>query len=251
MIDAVAGTVALGAEVWTLDLALAKPVTTADDAHGLLEALPEAGVPLERLDDVEPVRRPYGRETIEAIFAAVPSELPCRTLIGRGKKNQGFVSARFCRPVEVGAGSVNIISVQTGRRKALIATSLAGLVEEFLADGRVGWGFVDRWEIYQGQRMPGTINDRLDGVFWANAFSTAYVEAIGENLLLSIPWAQVKRTPGGVMTWLYDDPGVIPTDLVERRHNARRTIGEEKFLARRWGGLPQLGKNGPESATRL
>lgn len=250
MVGAVPNTVTLGAEVWALDLALMKPVTTAAEAHELLEALAGAGVTLERLDDVEPVRRSYGRETIEDIFAAGPSELPCRTLIGRGKKNQGFVSARFCRPVELGGGSVNIISVQTGRQRPQVATGLASTAEKFLADGRIGWGFVDRWEVYQGQRMPGTINDRLDGVFWANAYSTAYIEALGEDHLLSVPWARTKRTPGGIMTWLYGDPGVLPRDLIERRHEARRAIGEERFLAGRWEGLPQLGRNGPDSAIR-
>jgi hypothetical protein len=249
MVDAVADTVTLGAEIWTLDLALTKPVTTAGMAYDLLETIARAGVPLERLDDVEPVRRPYSQATIEDIFAAVPSELPCRSLIGRGKKNQGFLSARFCRPGDAGAGSVNIISVQTGRQKAKIATRLSSIAEEFLADGRIGWGFVDRREVYQGQQMPGTINDRLDGVFWANAFGMAYVEAIGEDLLLSIPWARFKRTPSGIMTWLYDDPGVVPTDLIERRHDARRAIGEEKFSAGRWQGLPQLGRNGADPAT--
>lgn len=145
---------------------------------------------------------------------------------------------------------MNIISVQTGRQKSQIAAGLAALAEQFLAEGRIGWGFVDRWEVYKGQRMPGTINDRLDGVFWSNAFSTAYVNAIGEETLLSIPWARYNRTPNGIMTWLYDDPGEVPTDLIERRHEARRTLGEEKFLAGRWEGLPQLGRIGPDSAER-
>jgi hypothetical protein len=238
----VAGMVTLGPEVWALDLALTKPVTTGAELYEFLEVLGNAGFPLERIDDVEPVRRPYCLETIEDIFAAVPPEMPCRSLIGRRKKNQGFVSARCCRPVAPGVGSVSIISIQTGLQKAQIATGLAKIVEEFLAEGWIGWGFVDRWEVYQGQRLPGTINDRLDGVFWVNAFSTAFVNAIGESLLLSLPWARVGRTPGGVMTWLYDDPGMLPVDLIERRHNARRAIGEEKFLAGRWKGLPQLGK---------
>ena len=54
MVDVVAGTVTLGAEVWTLDLALMKPVTTAVEAYDLFEVLAGAGVPIERLDDVAP-----------------------------------------------------------------------------------------------------------------------------------------------------------------------------------------------------
>lgn len=241
MVVAVAGTVTLDTEVWTLDLALTKPVTTAAEAYELLAKLVDGGVPLERIDDVEPVRRPFCKQTIEEIFAAVPSAMPCRTLIGRGKKNQGFVSARCCRPAEDGASSVNIISVQTGRQRAQIATRLAAIAEDFLAEGRIGWGFVDRHDVYQGQRMPGTFNDRLDGVFWVNAYSTTYVDALGEDVLLSVPWARVKRTANGIMAWLYDDPGVLPADLIDRRHEARRTVGEEKFLPGRWEGLPQLG----------
>jgi hypothetical protein len=90
MVDAMAGTVTLGAEVWTLDLALMKPVTTAVEAYGLLEALAAAGVPLERLDDVEPVRRPYCQQTVEDIFASGPSELPCRILTGRGRRTRAL-----------------------------------------------------------------------------------------------------------------------------------------------------------------
>jgi hypothetical protein len=95
---------------------------------------------------------------------------------------------------------------------------------------------VDRWDVYVGQQALGSVNDRLDGIFWANAFGTAYIEAIGENVLMSVPWSRVERTPNGLIAWLYDDPGELPADLIERRHEARRIWARKSSWPGAWSG---------------
>ncbi|MGA6981057.1 MAG: hypothetical protein WBZ11_05845 [Candidatus Sulfotelmatobacter sp.] len=135
----------------------------------LLDEMNSAGLSLNRLDDVEPVRRAYSEATVTDLLTVPPvtRELPCRNLLGRGERSH--VGIRACVPLELGRGSVNIVDITVNRARKREMNLLAGFFEgDFFARHDVAYACLDTWPEYLRQHVAGTINDRLPGVFWLN-----------------------------------------------------------------------------------
>jgi hypothetical protein len=88
-------------------LSMAFDAVLSDPARlfALLDEIDSAGLSLNRLDDVEPVRKVYSETTVRELLT-VTRELPCRNLLGRGERSH--IGIRACVPVQQGRGSANI-----------------------------------------------------------------------------------------------------------------------------------------------
>lgn len=118
---------------------------------------------------------------------------------------------------------------------------LEGFFEgDFFARHDVAYACLDTWPEYFRQHVPGTINDRLPGIFWLNWLSGGYVEAIGEDVVLSLPWFKTARPSGGLACWLYESLGDVPDDRAERVVQFETALGRGKFVKNGWENLPQL-----------
>ena len=118
---------------------------------------------------------------------------------------------------------------------------LEGFFEgDFFARHDVAYACLETWPEYYRQHVRGTINDRLPGIFWLNWLSGRYVEAIGEDLVLSLPWFKTARLPGGLACWLYESLADVPDDRAERVVQFETALGRGKFVKNGWENLPQL-----------
>lgn len=219
------------------DAVLADPVRLL----ALLDEMDSAGLSLNRLDDVEPARRPYSAATVRDLLTIPPvtRELPCRNLLGRGERSH--VGIRACIPPEPGRGSANIVDITVNRARKREMDLLAGFFEgDFFARHHVAYACLDTWPEYLRQHVAGTINDRLPGVFWQNWLSSRYVAAIGEDAVMSLPWFKTVRLSGGLTCWLYEDLGDVPDDRADRVEQFETALGQEKFVKNGWEKLPQL-----------
>lgn len=118
---------------------------------------------------------------------------------------------------------------------------LAGFFEgDFFDRHNVAYAFLDTWPEYIKQYVAGTINQRLPGIFWLNWMAHRYVDAIGEDVLLGLPWFKTARFSGGLVGWLHERVDDIPADLAERVVQFETVLGSEKFATSRWENLPQL-----------
>jgi hypothetical protein len=228
---------------WQLYLAFNEPLTDPDVLFEIIEDVRSAGLILDRLDNVEPVRRPCSRDTLAEILQALTPDAPCRAPIGRGP-NGTYLIVRACEPTTSGEGSANLVQVIMRPTKRLPIQLFVELGRRYLKEGRVAYACVDRDETILGQHSFGTINDRLPGVFWMNMFGPAYVDALGASLALA-PWDKTEElTNGAVIARVYESPLAPPQDLWERRAAVRSALGEEKFVAKRWSNQPKLGLYG-------
>ena len=102
-----------------LYLWMAFDAVLADPARlfALLDEIDSAGLSLNRLDDVEPVRKVYSEATVRELLTVPPvtRELPCRNLLGRGERSH--IGIRAWVPVEQGRGSVNIVDITVNRAR--------------------------------------------------------------------------------------------------------------------------------------
>ena len=226
-----------------LYLSMAFDAILTDPARlfGLLDEIGSAGLSLNRLDDVEPVRQVYSEATVRELLTVPPvtRELPCRNLIGRGERAR--LGIRACVPVEQGRGSVNLVGITVNRARKRDMSLLAGFFEgDFFARHNVAYACLDTWPEYLRQHVTGTINDRLPGIFWLNWLSGRYVGAIGEDVVLGLPWFKTARLSGGLACWLYESLGKVPEDRAERVVQFEAVLGHEKFVQNGWENLPQL-----------
>jgi hypothetical protein len=207
----------------------------------LLDEINSVGLSLNRLDDVEPARKAYSEATVRELLTLPPVtiELPCRNLIGRGERSR--IGIRACIPVGQDRGSANIVGITVNRARQREKRLLAGFFEgDFFARHEVAYAFLDRWPEYVRQHVAGTINDRLPGVFWLNWLSGRYVEAMGQDVLLSLPWFKTARLSDGLACWLYQHLDEVPDDMAERVVHFETVLGREKFVKNEWENLPQL-----------
>lgn len=207
----------------------------------LLDEMNSAGLSLHRLDDVEPARRAYSEATVRDLLTIPPvtRELPCRNLLARGERS--YVGIRACIPLELGQGSANVVDITVNRARNREMDLLAGFFEsDFFARHDVAYACLDTWPEYVRQHVAGTINDRLPGIFWLNWLSGRYVDAIGEDVILSLPWFKTARLSSGLTCWLYGDLGDVPEDRAERVVQFETALGPEKFVKNGWENLPQL-----------
>ena len=226
-----------------LFLSMAFDVSLTDPKRllALLDDMGSAGLNLSRLDDVEPARKVYSEATITDLLTIPPvsKELPCRNLLGRGDRSH--VGIRACIPREPGRGSANIVDVTMNRPRKQDMGLLAGFFEgEFFARHGVAYACLDTWPEFARQHVAGTINDRLPGVFWLNWLSGRYVEAIGEDVILSLPWFRTTHRAGGLICRLYEDLGSVPDDRAALVDQFETDLGREKFVKGGWVTLPQL-----------
>jgi hypothetical protein len=226
-----------------LFLSMAFDVGLTDPARllAVLDDMDSAGLNLSRLDDIEPARKVYSEATITDLLTIPPvsKELPCRNLLGRGERSH--IGIRACIPREPGGGSANIVDVTMNRPMKRDMSILAAFFEgDFFARHDVAYACLDTWPEYARQHVAGTINDRLPGVFWLNWLSRRYVEAIGEGVILSLPWFRATRRAGGLTCWLYEGLGEVPDDRAERVDQFETDLGREKFVKSGWENLPQL-----------
>jgi hypothetical protein len=219
-------------------------LTDAKRLWALLDEIDSAGLGLSRLDDVEPVRKAFSEATVKELFTpGVTPELPCRSLIGRGKRIT--LGVRACMPDEQGQPSVNTVGITLDRPKAGDLSLLRGFFDgDFFGRHRVAYAFVDTRSERFRQHVAGGINDRLPGIFWLNWLSGRYVEAIGEGVLLSLPWYRTAHLQEGLACWLYEDLNDPPADRVQRIHDVKTGLGEEKFVDGGWPNIPQLAVSG-------
>ncbi len=210
----------------------------------LLDEIDSAGLGLSRLDDVEPVRKAFSEATVREIFTPpVTPELPCRTLTGLGKR--AMVSIRACMPSGDGRPSGNVISITLDRPRQEDLSLLVGFFcGNFLCRHRVAYATVDTWPESFKQHVAGTLNDRLPGILWLNWLSGRYVDAIGEDVLLGLPWHRTAHLQGGIACWLYEDLNDVPDDLAQRVRDLKVGLGEEKFVKGGWQNIPQLAVSG-------
>jgi hypothetical protein len=214
----------------------------------VLEAMATAGFPMERIDDHEPVRRPCSGEVVRSLLTEPPVtlEMPCRSLVARGNKTMAYI--RACRPTVPGGGSVNVVVLTIRQSGAARVNALVGIAEALLAERLLGHACVDLDTEQRRQHVKGTINDRLPGVFWANVFSSRYLDAIGTPAFQRAPWSRVRTVPNGAIAYLYDDPLDPPADLYARIEAAKAALGAEKFAKGGWAQRPILGQ-GPSQGT--
>ena len=208
----------------------------------VLEAMATAGFAMQRIDDREPVRRPCSAEVVRSLLTERPvtPEMPCRGLVARGTKTMAYL--RACRPTVPGGGSVNVVVLTSRQSGAGRVNALAGVAEVLLAERLLGHACVDLGTERRRQHVKGAINDRLPGVFWANVFSSRYLDAIGTPAFGRAPWSRVRTVPNGAIAYLYDDPLGSPADLGERIEAARVALGAEKFAKGGWAQRPILGR---------
>jgi hypothetical protein len=219
------------------DTVLAEPARLI----ALLNEMDSAGLSVNRLDDVEPVRKTYSEATVRDLLSRPPvtRELPCRNLLGRGERS--LIGIRACVPVEQGRGSANIVDITVDRARQREISLLARFFEgDFFARHNVAYAFLDTWPEYVRQHVAGTINDRLPGIFWLNWLSGRYVEAIGQDAVLDLPWFETTRVSGGLACWLYRGLGDVPDDRADRVVRFETVLGREKFVKNGWENLPQL-----------
>jgi hypothetical protein len=232
----------MSTDPWRLLMAFDEVLTEPSRLSRVLDAMATAGFPMQRIDDHEPVRRPCSQEVVHSLLTERPItlEMPCRGLVARGNKTMAFVHA--CRPTEPGGGSVNVVSLRTRHSGASRVNTLVDLAEALLADRLLGYGCVDLNSEFRLQHVKGTINDRLPGVFWANVFSSRYLDAIGTLAFERAPWSSLRTMPNGVIAYLYDDPLSPPADLRDRIAAAGSALGAEKFANGAWPQLPIMGR---------
>jgi len=227
----------------TLFMWMAFDAVLTDPARlaSLLDEMDSAGLSVSRIDDVEPVRKAYSKTTVTELLTVPPvtRELPCRNLIGRGER--ATFGIRACVPREDSQGSVNVVDVTLKRPRQRDLSLLAGFFEgDFFARHNVAYAFLDTWSEYVKQHEAGTINQRLPGIFWLNWLSGRYVEAIGEDVIMGLPWFKTARLSGGLACWLYQGMDDVPSDRSERVVQFEAVMGREKFAKNGWENLPQL-----------
>ena len=215
-------------------------LTDPERLFGLLNEIDAAGLNLTRIDDVEPVRKAYSQSTVRDLLTVPPitPELPCRSLIVRGERS--LIGIRACMSVKP-RGSVNITDITMKRpRRSDKDTLLAFFSNDFFSRHSVAYAFLDRWPEYVKQHVAGTINERLPGIFWLNWISRRYIEAIGEDLIRSLPWIRMASVSDGLTCWLYDSIEDVPEDLTDRVTRIETILGPEKFVKGGWQNIPQL-----------
>ncbi len=232
----------MSTDSWELLAAIDEVLTEPSRLCSVLDAMATAGFPMERIDDHEPVRRPCSREVVHSLLTEPPItlEMPCAGLVARGNKTMAYLHA--CRPTKPGGGSVNVVDLTTRHSGASRVNALVDLAEALLAERFLGHACVDLETELRRQHVKGTINDRLPGVFWANVFSSRYLDAIGTSTFERAPWSRVRTVPNGAIAYLYDDPLDPPADLRDRIEAARAALGTEKFAKGAWPQLPILGR---------
>jgi hypothetical protein len=224
-----------------LDMVFDATLTDPERLVGLLEEFNAAGLDLTRVDDVEPVKKEYSEATVRQLLTVPPvtQELPCRILVGRCAR--GSISIRACIPKEQGRGSVNGVGVTLKRPRRSDMSALLGFFEgDFLRRHSVAYAFLDTWPEYVKQHVSGTINERLPGVFWLNWLSRRYVEAFGEDVVLTAPWFRTARVADGLACWLYESLDDVPDDRADRVSAVESALGQEKFVRGGWQNIPQL-----------
>ena len=207
------------------DAVLRQPATLAY----VLGVISDAGFPLTRLDDVEPVRRPYSRATIDELLAREDPDPPCRGVVGRGDW-AGFVSVGACEPRAVGDGSINVVSVDVQRKPDLqLATGLWSVAKKLTVEGLVEYAYSTDSQQEQLQRTTGTLHDRLPGVYWSNLFGPKYVNLIGAGAICRAGWDAVEPVGGGFACYLYNDPARPPEDVETRVDTMKEVLGTGLF----------------------
>lgn len=232
----------MSTDSWALLMAFDEVLTETSRLCRVLEAMATAGFPMQRIDDHEPVRRPCSREVVHSLLTDPPVtlQMPCRGLVARGTKTMAYLLA--CRPTEPGGGSVNVVDLTTRQSGAARVNALVGIAEALLAERLLGHACVDLDTEQRRQHVKGTINDRLPGVFWANVFSSRYLDAIGTPAFQRAPWSRVRTVANGAIAYLYDDPLDPQADLDDRIEAARAALGAEKFAKGGWAQRPILGQ---------
>jgi hypothetical protein len=90
------------------------------------------------------------------------------------------------------------------------------------------------------RHVAGTVNERLPGIFWLNWLSRRYLDAVGEDLVIGLPWFRTAPVSGGPACWLFERLDVVPDNREELVLQFEADMGREKFVKNGWGNLPQL-----------
>ncbi|WP_162940310.1 hypothetical protein [Gryllotalpicola protaetiae] len=207
----------------------------------VLNEIQSYGVKLDRIDDVEPVRRLYTEAVVTELLTIPPvtHELPCHDLIGRGPRTT--VGIRACMPTAQSQGSANLVDVAIDRPGLRDINILSSFFQsDFFARHNIAYAFLDTWPEFMKQYVSGTINQRLPGIFWLNWFSGRYVEAFGAGLVEGLPWSKTSEAEGGLACWLYASLTDAPDDRAELAARIKTGLGHAAFVKDGWENLPQL-----------
>jgi len=181
---------------WKLSLSFAVSLRDADLLVSVLDGFVSAGFPITRIDDVEPIRRPYSHQTVRDILAPWGIEdPPCRVLVGFSRTTS--LSVGGCYLSDDGDGMTNVVTLVSRPEKVGDIQKMRQIAMGYLNRGMLLWAGVDRESVFRSQHMPGSIYNRSPGVFWFNAFSPDVIDALGGDALDRVSSSGRSRRSGG------------------------------------------------------
>ena len=99
-------------------------------------------------------------------------------------------------------------------------------------------GYISDFNLSNVQHVTGTIENRMDGIFWCNYFGPTFVDFFGKEVILSAPWYHTEVIgENKILAYLTkepDDPRLSEsTELVDKikKHLGKDSYGDvEKWL---------------------
>jgi len=102
--------------------------------------------------------------------------------------------------------------------------SLLHLGEQLFSFSGALYGYISRTDVEEAQFVPGTLQTRLPGVFWANYFGPLYVDFFGKNTLSCAPCCDRKIYPhGGMLLMTSQSPTTLEVTADRESETKLRT----------------------------
>jgi len=225
---------------WRIQVSFEHRLDTALVIADLVDCVIAAGLQVDRIDDLEPVRREYDRAEVSALF-------------DEGQERGGVAGSLILVGPSILGGlryvvggprrtTTNVLSIRLRHPDDGCVRGLPSLLEALDEVSPIAAAILGEASDIDAQHVTGTVESRLPGISWCNMFGRIHVAAIGRDVLESAPWARIATRPdGGRIGYLYDDPSAPPRDLDARRTLVRSHLGEEKFQRDRWRSIPPIG----------
>jgi hypothetical protein len=118
---------------WRLFMAFDIALTDPDQMCEVLDRLGTYGFMLDRIDDVEPVRRPYSRDVVAELFSQRSYRFPIVDLTGRGD----HATVQALTSEADSGGSVNLVIVTARRSSREIVETMVRAASAFAVSAEV------------------------------------------------------------------------------------------------------------------
>lgn len=214
-----------------LSIITVKHIGTKEIAKDFFRVLERYDLLPDKINNNEPVTEPYSlKRALELWTFADGIEPGFRLGWLIGKKNGSNI--RFDVWWHIGERArVNRIELSfTQKDYRKYRNIIEKLFKDLIICFSAIHGYITEYQKIPLQYVPGSIEDRMDGIFWCNYYGNIFVLFFGKEKILNASWHRTEMfADGGIITYLAKEPDDEVLKSNELEMNIVFQLGRESF----------------------